>query len=426
MKNLILNIKQKILKFSVKHATFIQKIIPNRIIKFCERKIMKNNTVDFERVKEFDKDFKRGINYVGPLKGQYGLGQGSRCLGNAVKELDMNSSFINVNLGMESKNHDTEFDSIISNTFKYNINLMHIQPYIDLNEALSQIKIDNLYGRYNIAYWVYELEDIPQKWFDSFKYVNEIWTASKFVTDAFKKVVSVPVYTMPYGIKVSKNEKLTRKDFDIPEDKFTYLLLYDPKSLPERKNPEGAINAFINAFENTEDVCLVIKVNNAEEKHLNHLKEKLKDVKNYRIINKLLEKEDVYSLISLCDVFISLHRSEGFGLVMAEAMALGTVCVATNYSGNVDFMNRDNSCLVDYKMIEVDTSNQIVYEKGNKWAEPDINQASRYLKQLFENKEMYNHLKKNAKEYIENEFSMEKMAERINNRIQTVIKENNL
>ena len=315
-------------------------------------------------------------------------------------------------------------DNILTDKFDYNINVFHVQPYTSFEIGLSQIEgTKNLEGRYNIGYWVYETEDIPQKWTETFKYVNEIWTPSTFATEAFKKISPVPVYTVPYGLKIEKDDKLTRKDFDIPKDKFAYLIMYDPSSLAERKNPKATIDAYLKAFKDNDDVCLVVVLNKATEEQIDKLKRELKGVKNLTLINKTLPKPELYALISLCDVYVSLHRSEGFGLIMAEAMFLGTVCVATNYSGNLEFMNKDNSCLVDYKMIEVDTSTQIVYEKGNKWADADVDDACKYMKKLYEDKKYYKKLQKNALEYVNNYLTPEYCGKLIEKRYKEIIKE---
>ena len=418
-------VKDKIMNFSIKHANTIMKFVPKPIVKFAENLVVNKSSYKFERVKEFNKDLKIGINFVGYLKARSGLGQGSRLLGRAVKESKYNFSAIDVKYG-ETKSYDeTEFDNEITNEFPYNINLFHIQPHVNFEMALSQIEgTKNLQGRYNIGYWVYETENIPKKWEDSFKYVNEIWTPSTYVTEAFKKVSPVPVYTIPYGVDTKKNEKLTRKDFDLPENKFIFLCLYDPKSSVERKNPQAVIRAFKEAFKNNDqDVLLVIKMNKAMQEDVDVLKDELEGIKNYKIFTESLPQEDLFSLISLCDVYVSLHRSEGFGMVMAEAMSLGTVCIATNYSANLDFMNKENSLLVDYKLVKTELKNHYSYSYDDLWAEADVEQASDFMIKLYKDKDLYNKLKENARKTILEEFSIKKCTEKIEKRIDEILVE---
>ena len=166
-------------------------------------------------------------------------------------------------------------------------------------------------------------------------------------------------------------------------------------------------------------------MNKGTQENIDELKDELQGINNYKIITDVLPNETLYSLISLCDVYVSLHRSEGFGLVMAEAMSLGTVCIATNYSANIDFMNKDNSLLVNYKMVPVGIKNHYLYQYNDLWADADVEQASKYMVQLYKDKELYNRLKENAKKYISEEFSIAKSAEKIENRIEQIIKENN-
>ena len=202
--------------------------------------------------------------------------------------------------------------------------------------------------------------------------------------------------------------------------------MFSSKSSSERKNPMAAIDAFIKAFDNKDDdVFLVIKINGSSKKDIDILNEKLKGISNYMIIDEVLSQEDIYSLISLCDVLVSLHRSEGFGFPMAEAMSLGTVSIATNYSGNVDFMNKDNSCLVDYKIVPIELEDDLVYKKGNHWADPNIDEAADYMVKLYKDKKYYNKLKENAKKYIEENLSMKNSSKIIEKRIDEIIKENN-
>lgn len=372
-----MGVKNKLIKFCMKHKSLIIKFVPNFIVNKFAPKLLKN-TNNFSRQTKFSIKFPIGINVVGYFKAQFGLGQGTRLLGQAVCSSKYDHSIIDVQLGDDIKYNDKQYDNKIKNEFIYNINLLHIMPYTGMEMFLTQYSIDNLKNKYNIGYWLFELENIPEEWYDSFKYVNEIWTPSNFVTEAFKKVSPVPVYTIPYPLnqRLETNQKLTRKDFKIPEDKFSYLVMFDSGSTSERKNPGAVIDAFINAFPNNDDVCLVIKINNAKPSHIETLKKKVEHIKSCIFINETLPKSDVNRLIELCDVFVSLHRSEGFGLVMAEAMNLGTVCIATNYSANTDFMNKNNSCLVDYKLIPVKSDGYFLYNGDNVWADPDINQAS--------------------------------------------------
>ena len=418
-------IKKKTLDFAVKHRDFILKYVPQNIISFFEKRTI-SGLNDFKRVTKFNPNLKRGINVVGLLKAQFGLGQASRLICKAIEKSKFDFAAIDTNIGPGKKYGDTTFDSILTKEFPYNINILHCQPHTNFEIMISQIGIKNLEQRYNIAFWLWELDKIPEEWKNSFKYVNEIWTCSSFVADAFKKETDLPIHVIPYAIEPKKNEKLKRVDFHIPEDKFCFLTMFDSGSSSMRKNPMDVIDAFVKAFPNNDKVCLVVKISNSIEEDLILLKNKLKNVKHYVFIDEVLPQADVYSLISLCDVFVSLHRSEGFGLPLAEAMALKTVCIATNYSGNTDFMNEENACLVDYKLVPVNLKNHVVYKEGNVWAQPNVEQASFFMQKLYKDKKLYNKLQKNAQAFIKKELSFDGCIQKIENRIDTIVKENNL
>lgn len=413
-------LKSKIIIFGANHKKKIMKYTPAFILNIVE-KLFFAKTADFKRVTEFDSTLTAGVNFIGYLKAESGLGQASRLALEALLRTGHQISAIDTNNGLDDAYGDTQFDDILSTEFKHKINIFHVQPGASFEIMLSLLGREGLRGRYNIGYWLFELEDIPEKWQDTFKYINEIWTPAKFTTEAYSKVSPVPVFTMPYGVEGSVNPKLSRKDFGIPEGKFCYLVMFNSRSGFERKNPVDAIKAFVSAFPDNDDVCLVIKASHLSSEDNDFLTSLLKNVHHYRIINEIISKADNYSLISLCDVFVSLHRSEGFGLVMAEAMLLGTVCIATSYSANTDFMDSSNSCPVDYELKNIELKDDIVYAQDKKWAYPDVKQASEYMVKLYEDREFYNTLKTNAQENIKRELSIEKSTERMNERISEIL-----
>ena len=163
---------------------------------------------------------------------------------------------------------------------------------------------------------------------------------------------------------------------------------------PERKNPFGAIHAFQRAFPDDARANLVIKLNNAQGANhtlvpiLTKLRELCKADRRIRIIDEVLSYSDVLCLYASCDVFVSLHRSEGYGFGLLEAMALGKPVIATAWSGNMAFMSHANSCLVRYKLIPVN-ANLRVYSRVSlgaaaTWADPDLDEAAAWMRKLVE------------------------------------------
>lgn len=403
---------------------FVTRVIPLARLQGAKQKVFRAGITEQQRTTQLDASLPDGVNLVGYLRAQFGLGQSARLMAEGLEASAYPYCALDLKAGAGIRHGDHQLDGKITGQAEYNINLLHIMPGGSFQVMLMQLPEGTLNGRYNIGYWMFELENIPEDWKNSFRYVNEVWTPSEFASEAFRKHSPVPVYTMPYGITAEPDKTLTRQDFGLPDEKFLFLMMFDSGSTSERKNPRDAIRAFRLAFGTHPQAALVIKINNASQADLDKLKGWLKGLENVYLLQGTYPKDKVYSLISLCDVFVSLHRSEGFGLPMAEAMLLKTPCIATNYSANRDFMDGNTACLVDYAMVEVELENHPVYTKGNRWAQPDIQQAADYMRRLFSDKAYYKAIQSGAYQFISQTYSLQACAERINGRIGEILKEN--
>src|SRR6476469_7508588 len=153
------------------------------------------------------------------------------------------------------------------------------------------------------------------------------------------------------GVEVGPIETVPRASLNIPEDHVIFLFMFDLHSQIHRKNPLGVFRAFQKAFREDDKATLVIKASGGDI-HAADFAELAETVraKNVILLDELMSRARAYGLIAMSDCFVSLHRSEGFGLGLAEAMLMAKPAIATGYSGNLDFMNRDNSLLVDYEL----------------------------------------------------------------------------
>jgi glycosyltransferase involved in cell wall biosynthesis len=196
---------------------------------------------------------------------------------------------------------------------------------------------------------------------------------------------TVPVLIMPHAIEFKVPADAIRAQFGLPADDFLFLVMYDLNSSQERKNPQAAIKAFQAAFPNPKGVKLVVKIHSADKNPEDFLalQASLENVPGIILINRMLDRDELRALENLCDCFVSLHRSEGFGLGLAESMYLGKPVIGTNWSGNLVFMNADNACMVDYQLVEVEKTSG-PYKKGQKWAEPDYLHAASWMKKIVE------------------------------------------
>jgi len=226
---------------------------------------------------------------------------------------------------------------------------------------------------------------------------------------------------MPHAIEFEVPAGATRAQFGLPPNDFLFMVMYDINSSQARKNPEAAIKAFQAAFPNPKGVKLVVKTHGSKTNPEDFLKlQKMAgESPDIILINRTLNRADLRALQSLCDCFVSLHRAEGFGLALAECMYLGKPVIATNWSGNLEFMDAENGCMVDYELVEVrETSGP--YKKGQQWAEPDHEHAARWMKKIVGDPALRMKIALKGKARIMNDFSPLKIGKAYEKRLRAL------
>jgi glycosyltransferase involved in cell wall biosynthesis len=234
-----------------------------------------------------------------------------------------------------------------------------------------------------IGYWAWELPDMPEEWVSAFRFVHEIWAPSRFAAEAFVCHSRLPVHVVPYPVAAGLAGDSSGGRDRAP---LRVLTVLDVASGFERKYPLGALEAFRLAFGDDPGWHMVIKLSDAQRDQVGYgmLREAAGKISNVEIRDELLNADEMNRLIASCDVVLSLHRSEGFGLVLAEAMLYGKVVVATNWSGNVDFLTSENSCPVNFRLVPAIDPRGAYHYPEQCWAEPDIADAARQLAGLRE------------------------------------------
>ena len=272
---------------------------------------------------------------------------------------------------------------------------------------------------YRIAYWYWELDRIPHEWLRFAPLIDEIWAPTPFVAQAMR-AMTVPVYDMPPGVLLSKAEPIAREALGIPTDHFVFLFLFDMCSDFTRKNPLAVIRAFRLSFSPDEPAALVIKLArgyidpvNLERLHVAGRQNKV------LVIDRLTSNNETDGFIAMCDCFVSLHRAEGFSLGLAGAMLMGKPVIGTNYSGNLAFMNRENSLLVDFELVEI-AENGYVYKKGFRWAQPSEAHAAELMRSVFEKRHKHAVRAERAKKGIAEQLSVEKAGQRMKRRLEEI------
>lgn len=250
---------------------------------------------------------------------------------------------------------------------------------------------------YTIASWFWEAPRLPAFCDSQLSRVDEIWAPSHFVAATFARLCSKPVRVMPCVVDVPLPPMSSRADFGLPDDAMLVFYSFDANSTDARKNPWGLIEAFARAFDVSErsgPVRLVMKAQNLHDKRFRRPLQEALDEVGGLLMEGEFTREEMNGLLGAIDVYASLHRAEGFGLGLAEAMFLGKPVIGTAYSGNVDFMTPANSCLVGYSLRPVDDADHrwrpeaaLLYEPGLVWAEPRLDQAARWMRLLYKRPE---------------------------------------
>lgn len=362
-----------------------------------------------------------GINLIGYSRAEMGIGESCRIAARSLSAGELPFAIINFEGTSRSRMNDLSFIHKEVDSPIYDINVFHINAE-QMVEIYTQFGETIFEERYNIGYWHWELPDFPDRWTKSFGFVNEIWAPSTFVAEALAMKSPVPVVRIPHSIEVKIDEHRERSYFNLPEESFLFMAMYDVNSYHQRKNPQAVIEAFKTTFERDDmSVGLVLKVNvtdpnSIEMKQLQALNQ---GSRNIYLIKDVLTRNDVNALLSVCDSFISLHRSEGFGLGLAEAMFLGKPVIGTDWSANTDFMSEKNSCPVRYNLVKLGETYG-PYEDYQYWADPDIDHASIYMKRLLNDKYFREKIALEGQLTIRNEFSPKRVSELIKKRLKYI------
>jgi glycosyltransferase involved in cell wall biosynthesis len=273
-------------------------------------------------------------------------------------------------------------------------------------------------GRHSIGLWFWEVSRFPDRFMGAFEHLDELWLPSAHVASAVAAASPVPTIPIKVPVEVPAVVPMSRADLGVPEG-FLFLFSFDYRSVFERKNPLAVVDAFTRAFEPGEGAKLVIKCINAEADPVSHdrLLAAAAAHSDVHLISRYISFQEKNTLTATCDCFVSLHRSEGFGFTMAEAMYLGKPVIATGYSGNVDFMNADNSLLVRYRLVPIGP-NSGPYPPEGEWAEPDVEHAGELMRRVFEDRQFAVELGVHAASEIRRTHSRiaagEVMASRLN------------
>jgi glycosyltransferase involved in cell wall biosynthesis len=324
-----------------------------------------------------------GVNVVGLLGTHLGLGEAARRLLSALGKAGIPYRTHEVMVGSAPRLRRPAPTGSLGQWFPINIICLNPPELLAFRHDMGRAMWDLRYTsrRYNIGVWVWETETVPESWREAASLVDEVWVPSDYVRTVFSQAIALPIITIPYAVPVPYHPGyMDRRYLGLP-DRFTFLFMFDFFSSMWRKNALGLVAAFQRAFSPHEGPRLVIKTLNGD-RHPGDFEELLLAVggrEDIVVHDRVLTVDEQAALLDACDCYVSLHRAEGFGLTMAEAMALGKPVIATGYSGNLAYMTPQNSYLVGYRRVPVGVDWDR-YPISHIWAEPDSAEAASLLR----------------------------------------------
>lgn len=358
------------------------------------------------------------VQIIGPFDKLLGLGESSRRLMSAVAEVEPECNFVCYNDGIQSKSLRGSYNYRIS---RANINIIHLNL-----EQIPEFFLKNgdiLKGAYNIVFPYWELSKLSSLHYLGVSLIDEVWTASSFVSALFDgrvlpvATIGLPAVPLPRASKERARRLAT----------FTFLTTFDAFSWPQRKNALAVVEAFLTAFGNADKVRLIVKTQNAEHVHSEHqrrawavLKERCTNDSRIEIINETYSPKRQRELLLSCDCLVSLHRAEGLGIDVLDALASGIPVVATAYSGNMDICTDQNSWLVDYDLVPVREDEYVFVEEGQFWAEPQHCSAVSALQRVFSNERLRSDKASTARSDVQALRSITAVAEKISGRLRSI------
>ena len=359
--------------------------LPRNLIKTSsETSVTKKPKLDQSHRDLLSASRKRSILFVGYFEASLGLGDAARGTIKALAASKLPHSIYPFNKNVEDRFLAKFKTHLYDQYFPHVINVFEMSAD-QLPLAFDELGSWRVQDSYNVfrAYW--ELADAPEAWRAILTRFNEIWAPSKFVADSFRQIFEGEIHIVPPFVDVKRNLSFSRDHFGIDQRRFYFLTSFDILSGTARKNPLAVLEAFSRAFPTNADVGLIMKCVGAETLEDPMLDEIVRiSSSDDRIIfiRKNITRDEMISLIDVSDCYISLHRSEGFGLGLAEAMSLQKPVISTDYSGSVDFIHSDRGYPVKFSLTPV-KEHEYIFASKQQWAEPCIECASSLMLRIF-------------------------------------------
>ncbi len=405
-------------KNNEKNIPYLVKV--NKILDEMEQQKSENTSLSIDCSKMFSASTSPGINVMGYGFGELGVGEDARCAVSSCLDGQIPVSLFNIPLTIGARSQNTIHKKLLDDSLPYKINFFClpvpeiVRAYLTLPKAFQKERI-------HVFAPPWELPHMPKIWHKALNKADELWAPSRFIQKALQGFSSKPVYLMPLSVGLPVAEKsYTRADFGIPENMFLFLSIFDWNSWYIRKNPEAVIKSFLQEFPNDQNVGIVIKTIHAGE-NIKKLHEMMSHTDNKRIfiLSETFNAEKMSGLYHCVNAYISLHRAEGFGRTLAEAMLANLPVITTNFSGNTDFCTEDTAFLVNGPLVNVKQGEYLFYE-DQYWCEPSIEEAMSQMRLCYNNKELVDQKIAAARKLLKKQHSFQVAGKRYRERLNSL------
>jgi glycosyltransferase involved in cell wall biosynthesis len=358
-----------------------------------------------------------GVNAIGFFRAEFGHGEAGRRILAGIERAGLPHATITIKTPHHREKHPFtgRGDRPV-----YPVNVVCLNPEHMLEFAQrggAALFLD----RYTVGVWCWEASRLPDSFQPAFDLVDEIWIASEYGAEIVGEATDKPVQVFPMPVEVAPPPRRGRRELGLPDDRFVFLFAFDFFSTLERKNPFGLIDAFSRAFAPDEGPILFIKTINGRKQpgELRRLEQAAADRPDITIVDEYVSGDDMRALVAAADCFVSLHRSEGFGFSLAEAMAYEKPVIATGYSGNLTFMDETNSYLVAYGLTPVPPG-IANYPAGALWADADLDDAAAAMRHVVEHPDEARERGRRGRETIVREHSLDTTARFVADRVAAI------
>jgi glycosyltransferase involved in cell wall biosynthesis len=364
------------------------------------------------------------ICVIGYLTAEMGVGQAGRSVLKSFATTDARVRGFNVSVNVTARQSDRSVESLLSSVLDSRVQIYSVNAdqLAVVAETVAPLCERSPRYRINMPFW--ELCRFPPDWIASYRGFDEIWAPTRFIQASVQGTLDLPVVWMPPAVAITDFEPVDRSRFNLPAGVFLFLFNFDFSSYSTRKNPMAAIEAYRLAFRHhplNVPTALAIKTMgcDVDGKNLERLLKMTEEEPDIIIIDEQMNYSDVLALMNCCDCYVSLHRSEGFGYTLAEAMLLGKPVIATDYSGTRDFIDRTNAYPVKYRLKPLE-KNDYPFGEGQKWADPDLEHAAWLMRRAIEDEAETRKIALAGQSKIQNTYSTDVVGRRYLDRLRKI------